>query len=1359
MSRLKDMKAGRVMAGVLAATLILTGLPAGLAGTTSVGDVTAEAAETTTSSAIAFSYAKNYGGSYTDAFTDVVYTNDGGYVAVGYTLGDSTDPTWDYAEGSTSGYENYYNDIVLVKFSSEGVVEWSQAYGDAGTTDLADAVTVLSDGTIAVAGKATFSIADDSDTTLIKNASSYVLLVNPEDGTDYTEIHYGGTSGDYATGIEATSDGGFVVSGYSASDAGYYTYTTDQGTTYEDAVQLWESASGTDDSIANRASSKADTYLIKFDIATDGSISNDYVTMYNADSTTYGNYAMNTYAMTTDSNGDFVIACRRQLCKNRYAGCVAKFDGDTGELTWEKIVGTTSTTVPTDYADYLTVIFTDVTTLSDGSYVVVGTATNDAQTEEGWECYGSEDVIVLNYSSDGTFVSANNYGTISETAISAEGVVATDDGGYMVYGTASEVVVEDELIEAGYDYGNYGGNDGIIVKYDSDNTVSWSENYGTASGDWINGMAVDSAGQVIAVGESNGTYGNIAWDNNGGIDGILMTTGTLAEYSEAEVEDGDVIWQDGTYTGSGNGYNGSNSVILDVTIEDHKITNIETNSTTDTEIYFESATAIYESIINSGTSDVDTVSSATYSCNGIIDAVNDALSQAAAAYVDSLIGAIATADDAQTATNDAAAAYSELGTAARGYLENLSTLETYANTYGITLTVRESEEKIEETEPETSSDLAYSDTYYKLQKEYYEDINASALADASLTGEGVKIAVIDSGLTYSHDDIDYDNIATGYDYDNDVELTSENLYDDDGHGTAVTSILQAISDNGKGISGLLSQATIVPLKVTPVYKVTSESNIEKSKASSETVAQIIKDAVDTYDVDVITTSMQIYDTDALEEAVDYAADNGVIIVGAAGNSSTSSSTGEDDYVYPAAYDNVISVGAVDSDMVVRTNSQKNDTLDVVAPGEDIAVLYPSVAARTTISSGTSYSSPIVAAMAVAAKQVRSDLTIDEFRNMLQETSTDAGDTGYDTSYGYGIVNMQSFAELQSKTLVTYKLYGGAFESEDYSEYNYVTSGTKITLPAITKDGYEFAGWQIGDGIYEAGETYEITEDVTVTALWNEIFTITYKVNGGSYTDADSVVSEGVSGTTITLPEIARSGYEFLGWQIGDDIYEAGDTYIITEDVTITALWDAEYTVTYNVNGGKLSNGSKSVTVTSGESVTLPSVSRTGYTFKGWKIGSKTYSAGAKYTVTSNVTATAQWKKITTRTISGITYKISGSSAVVSAAKKSIVNAVIPSKVTIGGKSYKVTKINSKVFAKHTKLKSVTIGANVKTIGSKAFFKATSLKKVVFKGKNVKSIGSKAFKKINKKVTYKYPSKKKKTAYQKLLKKAGASNLS
>ena len=117
-----------------------------------------------------------------------------------------------------------------------------------------------------------------------------------------------------------------------------------------------------------------------------------------------------------------------------------------------------------------------------------------------------------------------------------------------------------------------------------------------------------------------------------------------------------------------------------------------------------------------------------------------------------------------------------------------------------------------------------------------------------------------------------------------------------------------------------------------------------------------------------------------------------------------------------------------------------------------------------------------------------------------------------------------------------------------------------------------------------------------------------------------------TGGKVTLPDATRSGYRFTGWSDGSNTYQAGANYTVNGNVTLTAQWIAQYTVTYNANSGSVDRTSD--TVDAGSSVTLPTPTREYYTFNGWYTaasgGTKVDDAGASYKPTGDVTLYAQW---------------------------------------------------------------------------------------------------------------------------------------
>ena len=125
-------------------------------------------------------------------------------------------------------------------------------------------------------------------------------------------------------------------------------------------------------------------------------------------------------------------------------------------------------------------------------------------------------------------------------------------------------------------------------------------------------------------------------------------------------------------------------------------------------------------------------------------------------------------------------------------------------------------------------------------------------------------------------------------------------------------------------------------------------------------------------------------------------------------------------------------------------------------------------------------------------------------------------------------------------------------------------------------------------------------------------------------------------------------------------------------------------------------------------------------------------------------------KVTKCTASVKQVTITGSS------KKNITTLSIPATVKYNGMSFKVTAVNKKAFKKQKKLKSVTIGKNVKSIGASAFEGSSKLAKVKFSGTAIKTIGKNAFKGIKKNAAFSVK-KSKKATIKKLLKKAKTKN--
>jgi Zn-dependent metalloprotease/subtilisin family serine protease len=245
------------------------------------------------------------------------------------------------------------------------------------------------------------------------------------------------------------------------------------------------------------------------------------------------------------------------------------------------------------------------------------------------------------------------------------------------------------------------------------------------------------------------------------------------------------------------------------------------------------------------------------------------------------------------------------------------------------------------------------------------------------------IAVVDTGVNYNLDDF-AGKVLTNLDHD--FVNNDDDAMDDEGHGTHVAGIIGATSGNNISITGINQIEKILPVKVLD----------SEGSGSSENVALGIRYAADK-GAKVINLSLGGGDdSSVIEDALKYAVSKGATIVAAAGND------GADKLSYPARSEYVISVGATNNLDEITDYSNRGTGLDVVAPGDRIPSLYPD--GQVYYLDGTSMATPHVAAVAGLLYSIKPSIKFTEVLEVLQETSDDLGDAGYDHVYGWGRLN-------------------------------------------------------------------------------------------------------------------------------------------------------------------------------------------------------------------------------------------------------------------------------------------------------------------------------------------------------------------
>lgn len=262
-------------------------------------------------------------------------------------------------------------------------------------------------------------------------------------------------------------------------------------------------------------------------------------------------------------------------------------------------------------------------------------------------------------------------------------------------------------------------------------------------------------------------------------------------------------------------------------------------------------------------------------------------------------------------------------------------------------------------------------------------------------GEGVKIAVIDSGCDLTHEDLK-ENLLPGKNFVN-PRKPPEDKY---GHGTHITGTLCA-ADNDIGMVGVAPKCKVIPVKALN----------DKGTGDLRAVAAAIRWSVD-QGVDFIT--MSLGSPNPLEEvhkAIKYATKKKVIIFCAAGNAGKTRQI-----FYPAAYPETIGVGAIDKNFSPANFNCTGEDLDFLAPGVGIFSTVPPN--WYALMSGTSMANPFVAGVCALllsfVRQHKLKVVLEsseDYRGILRNYTTKTKEfSGKKFFEGFGIIDPRKMEE-------------------------------------------------------------------------------------------------------------------------------------------------------------------------------------------------------------------------------------------------------------------------------------------------------------------------------------------------------------
>lgn len=276
---------------------------------------------------------------------------------------------------------------------------------------------------------------------------------------------------------------------------------------------------------------------------------------------------------------------------------------------------------------------------------------------------------------------------------------------------------------------------------------------------------------------------------------------------------------------------------------------------------------------------------------------------------------------------------------------------------------------------------------------YLKEINATKAWNTTV-GNMILVGVLDSGIDTNHPDL-VGKILIKEDL-NDNNLINNETW----HGTAVAGIIAANTNNKQGIAGIAWNSRILSIKVT------DDANSARVSTIVAGLELAYKEGVKIVQISLSTNEF----SRVLQNAIEEAQSRGILVISSGGNS------GLTELRYPAALPGVIGVGAVDKNQDIESYSTTGDHITLVAPGASIYTT--STGSNYATVSGTSFAAPQVAGACALIWSVAPDLTNNQVREILIQSTTDLGKTGKDSIFGYGLLNIEKAVEM-AKVITTH----------------------------------------------------------------------------------------------------------------------------------------------------------------------------------------------------------------------------------------------------------------------------------------------------------------------------------------------------
>lgn len=439
--------------------------------------VTGTNAQTITTS---ITWQNTIGGSNLDELHAIKQTADGGYILCGWS---ESNVSGDKTENSNGG-----RDYWIIKLDALGNIAWQNTIGG---SDFEDSYSIqpTTDGGYILGGRSDSPISGDK-TENTNGLLDYWIIKLDGSGNIVWQNSIGGSSQDQLTSLQQTSDGGYILGGFSAS-----------------------SISG--DKTENSFGSTNDYWVLKLDpmgnIVWQNTIGGNGVMGYGMD---------DLRSIKQTSDGGYILggSSNSNLSGDKTEGSLGEEDywviklDNLGNIQWQNTIGGNS-------YDYLY----SVEQTSDGGYILGGYSLSNISGDKTENCIGGYDYWVVKLDPTGNIQWQNTIGGNSSDLLFF--VQQTSDGGYALGGSSISAISGDKTEAC------YGGEDYWLVKLNASGNIEWQKTIGGSNEESLRSIQQTSDGNYILGGFSNSDISGDKTENTNGLYDFWVVKLSLCEYA------------------------------------------------------------------------------------------------------------------------------------------------------------------------------------------------------------------------------------------------------------------------------------------------------------------------------------------------------------------------------------------------------------------------------------------------------------------------------------------------------------------------------------------------------------------------------------------------------------------------------------------------------------------------------------------------------------------------------------------------------------------------------------------------------------------------------------------------------------